>query len=1474
LNLPRFSLKYPHGVLALVLGVVVMGTLSYFSLPTDLFPETMPPQVAVITVHPGASAQDVADKVTRNIERELNGLPGLKRITSVSRDEVSSVTVEFLFSKSLGEAVTDVQNGVARVRAGLPADVREPLLYRISDATRPLMTLAMRPGPDSLKSLADVRLMAENDIRDALIGVPGVGDVEVFGGHRPEIEVCVDRDALAGFGMTIFDVISGLARRNVAAPGGIIQGDGREYLLEVSGELSGLRAFEEMPVGAGSNGQILLKDVAEVRAGEADPRSRYHGNGREGVAVNVLRPEGGHTVAAISELKKMLPSLEAGYPDIVFEVTDDQQPLIDLNIQGMRSSLLQAVLLTILLIFLFLADLRAAVVVSVAIPLSFLVALVVLRLSPYTLNMVTLSGLIVAVGMVVDGAVVVLENIHRHHRESVDGDSRRAALVGASQVALPITAGMLTTVAVLVPVIFTTGYTGRIMRPLNIVIVATLTASLLVSLTVIPILAARLFRKPAPRQRLTRLIALPVEKGVAVLSDFYVRLVAVALRFRGVTCVLLLVFLVFSLRVVKPLLGGEQMPPMDTGIVSIAFDTDSSADPGEVNTVLFEVEKILRAHPAVLTVSSVVGSEPGAISFGGGSTSQSAGITVRLTPRTERTETIWDIEAGWREALRTVPGVRTFQVSEYGATPVSTTKAPFNVVISGPDPKVLSSLADKVLTRLRDTPGLLDLRRSWYLDKMEKKITPNPRLAAFYGTSAAETALSVRTAVQGSVATSLRLDGFYDIPVRVRYRAEQVDDPARLDEVSIATPSGPVRLGSLAEVSSVRTQPFITREDQRLTIDITAGNNGLTIAQVGAAAGKRLADLTLPKGYALEIAGTARDMAESQADLGRALVVGLALLFCLLMAMFKSLVHPVTIILSIPLAAAGGIWGLLLFDKPVCMPALMGIILLGGTVVNNAILMLDFIIRAREEGLSKDEAILQSVRLRLRPILITAVSTIVGFSPLIFETAVGLERMSPLGIVAASGLLVGTIVTMVAVPVIYSLFDSLQGYFARVRGKQAVAGAVLLFGLLGLAPGSVRAEPDALTLSEAVRIALDHNPDLELVRAELAGLRGRVLEAGAPKGVRLGLTGQGTWSEKKHAQVAGLSSLEQGFARTRYQVGLTASWLVMDFGATEARLRAALNGARAGKFLEQRKQRELVFAVSRQFLEAGTLFDLVEAAAGSRDSLLAFSDAVRKQIDQGKAPLVDGLKVDVRLAEVESRLAELNGELEIARAALGMLLGLDGELPPLGYADTSAVREEEWSGGMQPVGKKARADIRARELEVQAARERVTARERDFLPRVEVFAEAGVYGASDPETGTGLADDDPWKNDCSVGIKVTLPLLDGGMRRGASTVARAELGKARAVLRAGKLAVRHEVVRARAAVRAARAKLRASRKSVVHAQKVLRIEELKYRLGRGTSTEVLDAQAALLDAETLSRQGGRELEVALLAERLALGMPD
>ncbi len=1029
MNLTRFSLNKPFTIIALLLLITIMGLVAFFKTPTDLFPNSTPPQVSVITVEPGASAANVADKITKVIEKELNSISGLKRITSTSRDEVSSINAEFYYHKSIGEAVVDVQNAISRISTKLPKDIQSPSIYRITDTTRPLLTIALTPKASSGKSLLDIRLLAENQIMDALLAVPGVADVDVFGANQPEINIRVRKDALDANKLSIADVIGVMSQYNINQPSGNIYTNNQEFIVRTYAEFKDLLQIQQIPLERRGNGTLHLGDIATVKLTTAEPRSLYHGNGKPAIGINVMRLSSVGTVVTINKIKKYLKTLQRKYPDISMELTTDQSPVIDINVQGMRSSLIQAILLTALIIFIFMADVRAAIVISVSIPMAFFFSLIILWLTPFTLNMVTLSGLIIAVGMVVDAAIVVLENIYRHYREMEVPDAKQAAIAGTKEVTLSISAGMLTTVIVLIPVMFTGGYTQQIMRPLNLMICSTLIASLLAALTIVPLLAAKLLARPKQRKNALERLFSYSDVGIAYLANIYEKVLTVALRHRFVVLVLSLIILVISMRTVPPLIGKEMMPPMDTGISVISFNTQSDMAISQVEKVIDRVEKIIYKNKNVLQVSTIAGSEPGQTSFGGGGrTTQSVQITVRMTPRNKREVTIWDVNAKWRQAIAKVAGIRDLMVTEYGATPMSTTRAPLDVIISGPDPQLLSGIADEVIARLTSVPGLIDIRRSWYVDKSEYTIEPNPEHCIIYGTTPGKIASEMQATLKGRTVGRFNLEDYLDIPIRIQYTESDVNNPEKFGSIYIPTSYGFLPLSTVAEIKKSKVQSYITRERQHNTIDITASNRVYTIGQVATMANKKLEKMQVPAGYKVTVAGSMADMAAGNAKMVKALLIGLVLLYMLLLAMFKSFLHPITIMAAIPLAVAGAMWGLLLFDKPMCKPAMMGIIFLGGTIVNNSILLLDFIVNARAKGMDKHEAIIQSVKLRIRPILMTTASTVIGLMPLILEMAVGLERMSPLGIVAAFGLLSGTVLTLIVIPVVYSLLDDLTNF--------------------------------------------------------------------------------------------------------------------------------------------------------------------------------------------------------------------------------------------------------------------------------------------------------------------------------------------------------------------------------------------------------------------------------------------------------------
>jgi len=1037
MNPSRASLNHPYAVIALVLLVVAMGIIGFVRTPVDLFPNTNPPQVVVITQQPGASAGDIEDKITEVIEKEVNTVSGVENIRSTSRDQVSSVTVEFKYTKDPGQAIVDVQNAIARIQSDLPQRAQSPSIFELNESTaRPLLTLALSPGEESIKSLRDIRLLAENQIKDRILRLDGVADVDVFGGNRPEVVVAVSRDKLAANDISLGEVVGVLEKQNISVPAGTLYSRDSEYLIRTAGEFENLQDIRELPLIRKGEGQLLLSDLAEVRLQKQEPRSLYHGNKQESIALGIIKPQDGPTVETIERVKSFIPELKAQYPNINFQITQDQQPLVDINMQGMVSSIVQAVILTVLVIFLFLADTRAALTAGLSLPLSFLFTLAILWFTPYTLNMITLTGLIVATGLVVDSSVVVLENIYRHFRSKDSPSALEASSSGTRQIALANTAGTLTTVAVLLPIIFIGGYAQRTIGRLSLTISTTLLASLLISLTLVPLLCSKLLSEKGKKGTLIERGAAYVDVAVEYIRQFYLSILRKALNWRVLTLVLAALFFLLSVRTIPSLVGGELMPPMDTGISIVEFNLPATDSLQQVEDTLQKVEEIIYQQPGVKTVSSVVGSEPGALSFGsGGTIAQSASITVHLVDRTEREDSIWEIQQEWREKIRQIPGIKSYRVSEYGATPMATTKAPLDIIISGPNPRVLDKLADRSLQKLQGVSGLVDVRRSWYFDEREYDVDVNPELARVYGTSPEEVSGELKAAVQGVPASKMRLQDYLDIPLRVEYRDSDVNSIADLKDIYVGSRFGPVPLRSLAEIDSDREQPFITREELQTTIDVTGVNRDMSISQVTAKAKERIDQIQIPGGYSIEFSGTMADMMETQKQLRRSLIIGIVFLYLLLLAMFRSFMHPLTIMAAIPLAVAGSLWGLLIFDKPTCMPANMGMIFLAGIIINNSILLLDFIIETRKQGVEKVEAIKRAVELRVRPILMTTFSTVAGLSPLAFEMAVGLERLSPLAIVAGTGLLIGTFLTMIVVPVVYSSLDSLKQGLVNLLGR-------------------------------------------------------------------------------------------------------------------------------------------------------------------------------------------------------------------------------------------------------------------------------------------------------------------------------------------------------------------------------------------------------------------------------------------------------
>jgi len=1033
-------MRKPHLLVSLIALGAVVGLIGWKRMPVNLFPDTERPQIAVVTVYPGAAASDVEADVSRPIEKEVSTIENVRRVTSTSKDEVSSVSVEFQYEKGLDAAATDVANALSKVQARLPQGIQPPMIFKVSSATPAVLTLALRPKPGSPLDLSMVRELADNRIKEWLLQVPEVSNVEVFGAHQPIIRVDVDPVRLDRYGLSPQNVQTALAAFNNNQPLGLVINNTSQYLLKQTGEFQTADDAGDIVVAHRAGGDVHLRDVARVTRSVAEPQSSYHANGEPAIAINIERAPSGHALDTFNSVMAALPKLQRMYPGIAFSVPDNQGDLINLSVSNMQDALRDAVIMTVLVIFLFLADVPLMLLAAISIPFTYLLTFAVMWLIGYEFNLVTLTAIIVAVGMLLDDAIVVLENIERHYKSQ--GRSIYDAAVGGTQeVMLAIFSGTYATVMVLLPIIFIGGYVQQVLRPMATTLVIALLASYAVSVTIIPLLAPFLLRFSQGRQRnrFERVVYLFDQHVITPLREAYVRAVQAVLRHPWGLVPLALIALVISLRQM-PLVGADLMSPMDTGIVKLAFQMYPNTSLAATDAALSEVERRIRSHPEVRSISSTVGSEPAVISFGSARTAQQCDMTVHLVDRFHRKRSIWQIEDAIRTEARSIPGVQYLDVYDYGATPLSTIGAPVDVMISGPSLAQLERIGGQVQRQLAShVRGITSLRASWQLDSRELSFEITPERTALYGISPAAVAAQVQGAVRGLPSSIFRVPNEDGLFLWVQYPSAQRSGATQLLDYRVQTPAGSVPLASLGRLSTRVAPAVITRQGLQRTLDIKAYRARMPISQLQEQIMKALKPISLPAGYSISHEGEVSLMQESFQRLMAALLLGVVLLYFSLVPAFRSWLHPVTILTAIPFGMIGAVWGLLISGQHRSMPAMMGMLLLAGIVVKNSILLIDFIEEARARGEPVDEALINSVRVRTRPILMTAVGTSVGMIPIALGWAIGLERLAGLAVVAISGLMVSTILTLIYVPLFYKLFDSAAERLRRLLPRSKTA---------------------------------------------------------------------------------------------------------------------------------------------------------------------------------------------------------------------------------------------------------------------------------------------------------------------------------------------------------------------------------------------------------------------------------------------------
>jgi HAE1 family hydrophobic/amphiphilic exporter-1 len=1029
MRLPEFSVKQPVATLMLFIAAILLGLVSLARLNIDMFPDIEPPVVSILTTWPGASASDVETEVTKVIEDQVNAVSNLDTLTSKSLDNLSVVACKFDWGTDLDVATNDVRDKLELARRDLPADVEAPMLFKFSSATAPILFLTITGD----KTWPRLYHLADKQIADELRRVPGVGAIEIYGGERRRFNVYFDLDKVMAYHLSLPAINKILAAENLNIPAGSIKSGLKEYFIRVPGRYKDVEDIRSTIIGYDRGQVVYLRDVARVEDGYKTIEMNGWGDGKPGLVLILQKQTGKNTVQVIKRIKAKLADIEARLPaDVKINIVMDNSEDILSSVHNLTASLLWGICLVVLVTLTFLRRVRSAVIISLIIPFSLIISFILLYLFGYTINLVSLMSLAIASGMVVDNGIVVLENITRHIEHG--GRVRASAVSGTSEMGMALTASTMTTVVVFVPLMFLTGLAGIIFKQLGFVIVVTLLASLFTALSMTPMLASRWFSRAgndglAAKDGLVGWILKVTESWFEAIENIYGQLINWALGHRKTVILLALAIFISSVSLL-PFLSTSFMPDVDTGDVSIDFRLPEGTRIEEsrrvIEQILADIAKVVQ--PEELRHSYAFGgqTEKGVgVALGFEEGPNVGSIAFKLVDRDKRRRSAKDIAALLRQRVERIPGISRIKVSAKSAISavlMGNTK-PIAVDIQGSDLDAVLAYADKVKAAMRNIPGLVDLAISQKDPRPELWVEVDRSKASVLGLNIATIAGTLRNYFYGAVATQFR-DAGDNYDIFTRFRKADKNRLASLLAIPIATHDGRmIRLGNLARVVEGEGPIEINHKNRQKIVQVEGDIYKRSLGAVTADVRNILKKLAPPAGVAVSFGSQIEEQGKAFRDLTILLVLGIALVYMVMASLFGNLRDPFIIMFSVPFAFSGVLYAFYITGTTLGIMSFMGIVMLMGIVVNNAIVLVDYIHLLQKRGQPLFEAVIGACKSRLRPVLMTTLTTFFGMLPMAMSKRVGAEAWNPLGITMLGGLSVSALVTLLLIPTVYYLLE-------------------------------------------------------------------------------------------------------------------------------------------------------------------------------------------------------------------------------------------------------------------------------------------------------------------------------------------------------------------------------------------------------------------------------------------------------------------
>lgn len=1017
MNISEFSIKRPIFVTMLILIILVLGFISLSRLPLDLMPDITYPTLNVSTSYPNTAPEEMEQIITRPIEEALSSVPGVEEIFSVSSQGTSMVRVMFTWGTNLDEASNDIRERIDRIISRFPEEVQRPTLRKFDPAQMPVLMVGAISELDPIQ----VRKIIDEQISYRLERVPGVASVDVWGGLEREIQVNLFPDKVKALGLPLDLIISKISQENVDVPAGTIEKGNYEIVIRIPGVYTNIDQIKETIVAIREGAAVRIKDIASVEDSYRRITRVARVNGLPGIRLAIYKQSGQNTVRVVEEVNKELERLHEDYPQIQFITVRDSAKFIKDSINNVSSSALYGGILAVLVLLFFLVNVRSTLVIATSIPISIIATFTLMYFNGFTLNVMSLGGLALGIGMMVDNSIVVLENIFRLKESG--WPVMKAAVDGTKEVTEAIIASTLTTVIVFLPMLFVRGASGIMFKQLAYVVAFSLTCSLFVAITIVPMLSSRILKGPEKsKEDPPSRIALQAKKLFSKMEDSYKNLLNYSLHHRAKVLIIVGALLVISLILIR-FVGSEYLPQTDEGEVSVTVEMEVGTRLSVMDVKLREVSELIKNYvPEIETLQESAGSG----GWRGGANQGS--ITLKLKPKSMRTRTSAEIAADLSRQLSQIPGaiIRTRASSNqmmFGMRGGGGQER-LQVEIRGYDMDVAQSLAEQVKRVVENIRGVTDIRISRLEGAPEQHLVIDRQKASDMKLSVSQIADFIQTILMGTQASQFREGGReYRILVKVK-DSEKLDVNNLLDLTMTNSDGQQISLRNVIEVEPQRGPMQVERRDRERIINVSGEVAGRDLGSVIADARKALKTIPIPRDFTINFTGDYEEQQKANRELLISILLALFLVYMVMAMLYESMRDPIIVMFSVPLAVIGVVFILILTGTTFNVETYIGCIMLGGIVVNNAILLVDYTnLLRRRDGMELMEAIKEAGRRRLRPILMTALTTIFAMIPLALGIQEGSEVQAPLARAVIGGLTSSTFITLVVIPVIYSIFE-------------------------------------------------------------------------------------------------------------------------------------------------------------------------------------------------------------------------------------------------------------------------------------------------------------------------------------------------------------------------------------------------------------------------------------------------------------------